>query len=113
MNHDHSGGGMGKHMLLMAICCLVPLLIIVAVGTFGLSLGPLQGLVPFVAALMCPLMMIFMMKGMMQGNGGMDHSQHHGQISRPAISSGAVDKVNPGTAEPATATSESGSSHCH
>ncbi len=76
MNHDHSGGGMGKHMLLMAICCLVPLLIIGAVGTFGLSLGPLQGLVPFVAALMCPLMMIVMMRGMMQGQGS-DHSHHH------------------------------------
>lgn len=44
MNHDHSGGGMGKHMLLMFICCLVPLLLIGVVGTFGLSLGPLQGL---------------------------------------------------------------------
>ncbi len=76
MNHDHSGGGMGKHMLLMLICCLVPLLLIGAVGTFGLSLGPLQGLVPFVAALMCPLMMIFMMGGMMRGQGG-NHSHHH------------------------------------
>ncbi len=99
MNHDHSGGGMGKHMLLMAICCLVPLLIIVAVGTFGLSLGPLQGLVPFAAALMCPLMMIFMMRGMgSMGHGAEgDHSHHHVDALRsqptkqiPEVTSGAV-----------------------
>ncbi len=99
MNHDHWGGGMGKHMLLMAICCLVPLLIIGAVGTFGLSLGPLQGLVPFVAALMCPLMMIVMMRGMgSMGHGAEgDHSHHHvdaphGQPTKqiPEATSGAV-----------------------
>ncbi len=75
MNHNHSGG-MGKHMLLMLICCLVPLLLIGAVGTFGLSLGPLQGLLPFAAALMCPLMMIVMMGGMLKGQDG-EHNHHH------------------------------------
>ncbi len=99
MNHDHSGGGMGKHMLLMAICCLVPLLLIGAVGTFGLSLGPLQGLVPFVAALMCPLMMIVMMGSMARGQGG-NHSHHHidapnGQPTKqlPQATEGAVETV--------------------
>lgn len=75
MNHDHSQGGMGKHMLLMVICCAVPLLLVGAVSVFGLSLGPLQGLVPYVAALMCPLMMIGMMWMMMRENQG-DHSHH-------------------------------------
>ncbi len=74
MNHDHPHG-MGKHMLLMLVCCLVPLALVVLVGTFGLSLGPLQGLVPYVAALMCPLMMVFMMRMMMQGQVG-EHDPH-------------------------------------
>lgn len=79
MNHDQSHG-MGKHMLLMLICCLVPIGLIVLVGTLGLSLGPLQPFVPYVIALMCPLMMVFMMRGMMTGSHGDhgDHSQHHG-----------------------------------
>ncbi len=98
MNHDHSGG-MGKHMLMMIICCAVPLLLIGAVGAFGLSLGPLQGLVPYVAALMCPLMMIVMMRGMMQGNSE-DHSHHHMDAPTrqiPEIAPGGVKTaVSPG-----------------
>lgn len=74
MNHDHSHG-MGKHMLLMLICCLVPIGLILAVSVLGLSLGPLQPLVPYAIALMCPLMMIVMMRGMMQGDHD-DHSHH-------------------------------------
>jgi hypothetical protein len=77
MNHDHWQGGMGKHMLLMLICCLVPIALIAAVSVLGLSLGPLQPLVPYVAALMCPLMMIVMMRGMMQGQGTPDPHVHH------------------------------------
>ncbi|MBI5303876.1 MAG: DUF2933 domain-containing protein [Chloroflexi bacterium] len=58
MNHDHT-----KHMFLMLACCLVPFALILAVSVFGLSLGALQPLVPFALVLMCPLMMIFMMRG--------------------------------------------------
>ncbi len=74
MNHDHSNG-MGKHMLLMLICCLVPIALILAVSVLGISLGPLSALLPYALVLLCPLMMILMMRGMMQGQGA-DHSQH-------------------------------------
>lgn len=53
-------------MLLMLLCCLIPLALVAAVSVFGFSLGPLQGLVPYVAALMCPLMMVGMMWMMMK-----------------------------------------------
>ena len=92
MNHDHSNG-MGKHMLMMLICCLVPLALIAGVGLFGLSLGPLSALLPYAAALMCPLMMIFMMRGMMHGQ-DTDHSQH--TVNAPRIANkatGAVETV--------------------
>ncbi len=97
MKHDHSHG-MGKHMLLMLVCCLVPIGLVIAVSTFGLSLGPLQPLVPYVAALMCPLMMGLMMYGMMRGQGD-EHSHHHvdvpraqptRQISETAVETAAV-----------------------
>ncbi len=80
MNHDHSQG-MSKHLLIMLLCCLVPLALIIGVSTFGLSLGPQQALLPYALVLLCPLMMIFMMRGMMQGQGD-DHSQHH-QVDAP------------------------------
>ena len=76
MNHDNSQG-MGKHMLLMLVCCLVPLALILAVSVFGLSLGALQPLVPFALALLCPLMMIFMMRGMGHDHGASNAHQHH------------------------------------
>ena len=74
MNHDHSQG-MGKHMVIMLICCLVPLGLILAVSAFGLSVGPLQPLLPYALVLLCPLMMIFMMRGMGHDHGA-EHSHH-------------------------------------
>ncbi len=73
MNHNHNGT---RHMLLMALCCLIPIALIAAVSIFGFSLGALSGLLPYALALMCPLMMIFMMRGMAHGQGD-EHAQHH------------------------------------
>lgn len=107
MNHDHSLG-MGKHMLLMLICCLVPIALVAAVSFFGLSLGPFQPLIPYVAALMCPLMMIGMMWMMMRGNSG-DQSQHHTNPSRVETQTPA-----PRVASNSVATSpESTQGSCH
>lgn len=108
MKHNH---GMGKHMLLMAVCCLVPLALVAAVGVFGLSLGALQGLVPYVAALMCPLMMVGMM-WMMMRNQGDGHSAHE---HHPAPQLPVKDQTPPAleaSTVPETSTrAESG--HCH
>ncbi len=60
MNHDPSNG-MGKHTLLMVVCCLVPLALIGAVSVFGISLGALTPLISYAAALLCSLMMIRML----------------------------------------------------
>ncbi len=109
MRHDHSGG-MGKHMLLMLICCLVPLALIVAVGTFGLSLGPLQGLVPFAAALMCPLMMIVMMRGMMSGHSD-DHTHTHHHVDAPH--SQPTNQLSQSTPDGAKTAVAPGQEKCH
>lgn len=82
MNHDNSQG-MSKHVLIMLVCCLVPIALIVAVSVFGFSLGSLTPLLPFALALMCPLMMIFMMRGMGHDHGSENAHQHHGDaVSR-------------------------------
>ncbi len=60
-----SGHSMGRMGLLMALCCLAPLAAILAIGVFGI---PRSSVLYFAAALLCPLMMVFMMSGI--GHGG-------------------------------------------
>ena len=61
-----------KHMLLMLACCLIPIGLIVAIGTLAI---PTSGLTTIVIALMCPAMMLFMMFGMRGGHE--EHHEHH------------------------------------
>lgn len=84
---------MGKHLLIMLACCLVPLALILAVSIFGLSLGALTPLIPYALALMCPLMMIFMMKGMLQGSGS-EHAHHH--TAAPPAPNAPIAETRPG-----------------
>ncbi len=107
MNHNH-GQGMGKHMLLMLICCLVPIGLVLAVSVLGLSLGPLQPLIPYVAALMCPLMMGAMVYLMMRGNGS-EPGQHHDQ-AQPTRSPNQLTAATPRVVEAGTGT---GTDKCH
>lgn len=60
-----------KHMLLMAACCLIPIGAIVAITALNI---PATGLTTIVIALMCPLMMLFMMRGM---HGGHEEQHEH------------------------------------
>lgn len=87
MNHHHSQDS-NKHMLLMLVCCLVPLALILAIGMFGLALGTLQPLVPFALALMCPLMMIWMWRGM-------GHDHRASDIHPHPTNNQRTDKVQP------------------
>ena len=65
MNHNHSqSGSQTSHLILMLLCCLIPIGLILAVSIFGLSLGPLNAFLPFALVLLCPLLMFFMMRGM-------------------------------------------------
>ena len=54
-----------KGMLMMALCCGAPLLLILAISLFGISLvGATGTLLPYLALLACPLGMYFMMRMM-------------------------------------------------
>ena len=55
--HSH---GSGWHMWLMLLCCIVPIALFAAVATFGI---PFSGVLSFAVFLLCPLMMVFMMRG--------------------------------------------------
>ena len=56
-----------KHYLKMGACCGAPLLALVFLaGGGGVVLGAAGALLPFLAALACPLGMYFLMRGMMK-----------------------------------------------
>ncbi len=82
---------MNRHALIMVLCCAVPLGLLAAVSVFGLTLGGLSGLIPF----LCPLMMILMMRGM--------GHQHGGQ---PAPTTQAVIEAKAGTVQAEAPASE-------
>lgn len=61
------GKGWLKGGLTMAICCAAPLLLVVAVAFFGLSLGAIAtGALSLGALLACPVGMFVMMRMMMK-----------------------------------------------
>jgi len=70
MNHSHR-----KHMLLMFIGCLAPILIIVILNFFGFGNGAFTKGVSSFGFLLCPLMHIFMMKGMMSNKNNKCHEE--------------------------------------
>lgn len=103
MNHNHSSnGGNLSHMLLMLLCCLIPLALIAGVAIFGFSLGALTPYLPFALVLLCPLMMFFMMRGM-----GHQHDapeEHHSETK-------IVSDANMPRSAPTNAAMESKSHH--
>ncbi len=57
--------GMSRHTLIMALCCLIPLVILAVLWAIGVSGSYLI----FGLILLCPLLHIFMMRGMYKGSG--------------------------------------------
>jgi len=57
--HQHNCGGGLKHMLMMIACCLAPL-----GAVFLLKLSGYGGAASYLMFLLCPLMHLFMMRGM-------------------------------------------------
>lgn len=61
-NHQH---GHGKHMIFMLLGCLIPIILIMGLRYFNIG-GPILSKFPiYLMFLICPLMHLFMMKGMM------------------------------------------------
>ncbi|MBI5879905.1 MAG: DUF2933 domain-containing protein [Chloroflexi bacterium] len=80
--------GDAKHFLLMIACCLVPLVLILAVSLLGVSFGSLTALVPYAMVLICPLAMIWMMRQM-----GHEHGADESRQTPAAMPKGATTPV--------------------
>ncbi len=74
-----------SHMLLMILCCLIPIAGLAAVYIFKL---PLNSLVYGAMFLVCPIAMFFMMKSMLQ-----DHNTDNPKTSSPGCHSETIDVV--------------------
>lgn len=57
--------GLMKHGILMILCCLAPIVFLIALPFFNIKSDGMQNLLSTAAFLLCPLMHIFMMKGLM------------------------------------------------
>ncbi len=66
----------GKHALLMILCCLIPMAALAAITIFRI---PANTVIYGGIALLCPVMHLFMMKGMLGG-----HDHNHGNEEAPA-----------------------------
>jgi hypothetical protein len=62
-----NGTGWLKGGLTMAVCCAAPLLLVMGIASFGLSLGAIaSGALSLAALLACPIGMFLMMRTMMK-----------------------------------------------
>lgn len=108
MNHNLSRASGNSHLWIMLACCLVPLALILAIGVFGISLGSVTPLLPYAMILLCPLMMLFMTRGMAHNNGAGE--MHHTDSPRTLPSTTQLKaSVQPNAGEPSPF--EQG--HCH
>lgn len=74
-----------NHMLLMLLCCLVPIAGLIAITIFKL---PISNLLFWAMVLICPISMFFMMKSMFQENNSANHKE-----SSPNCHSETIDVV--------------------
>lgn len=70
MKKNNHKNGHKKHMLLMLLCCLVPIVLMIGLRYLNLKGIALPKFSYSLIFLLCPLMHIFMMKGMMGHGGG-------------------------------------------
>lgn len=76
----------GKHLLIMLACCLIPLAVLGAVLFLQVDLGSV-GL--FAIMLLCPLLHIFMMRGMGHDHGKAGQACHE-EAPRPTEAADTV-----------------------
>ncbi|HBR28270.1 MAG TPA: hypothetical protein DD734_11740 [Firmicutes bacterium] len=75
-NHENGHKGHGKHMLLMVLCCALPIILLMLIPILKNNNPALKSILPFAVVLLCPLMHIMMIPMMFRKDkGGNKHKQ--------------------------------------
>lgn len=69
-NNKHKSHSPIKHMILMVLCCGLPILVVAALPFFKFASPAIRTSLTGIAPFICPLMMIFMLPMMIKGMGG-------------------------------------------
>lgn len=67
-NHNHKHKGHMSHMLMMALCCGAPVILLLIIPLLGSRLPGLRGFLTTITPFICPLMMIMMIPMMFGGH---------------------------------------------
>lgn len=59
-NHNHSHKGHMSHMLMMALCCGAPVILLLIIPLLGSRFSGLRGFLTTITPFICPLMMVMM-----------------------------------------------------
>ena len=90
-NGRHAHRGHMPHMWMMALCCGVPVILILAVSLMGAGLPGLKAVLLGIAPFICPVMMIAMLP-MMFMHGKRDSGRHAGKQEAPKITGNNLEK---------------------
>lgn len=69
-NHGTEHKGHGRHMLLMILCCAIPVILLMLLPVLKINSPALKSILPFAALLLCPLMHIAMIPMMFRKDKG-------------------------------------------
>lgn len=65
-DHGTEHKGHGRHMLLMILCCAIPVILLMLLPVLKINSPALESILPFAVLLLCPLMHIAMIHIMLR-----------------------------------------------
>ena len=74
--------GHGEHMLLMVLCCAIPVLLLLLLPVLKINNAALKSMLPFAFVLLCPLMHILMIPMMLKKDKGNDKRHQNMHITQ-------------------------------
>ncbi|MDO8685837.1 MAG: DUF2933 domain-containing protein [Clostridiales bacterium] len=76
-NHEKGHKGHGNHMLLMVLCCAIPIVLLLLLPVLRINIPALKRFLPYAVLLLCPLMHILMMPMMFRKDKKGENGQRH------------------------------------
>lgn len=84
-NVQYHHKGHKSHLRMMALCCGLPILLVLLLPFIGNMLPGTQGTLARIVPFLCPVLMVFMMFSMMKSNKQVTQSEHNRGVEDSAI----------------------------